>query len=280
MWYSFSKDDMTLLMDFLRHDEWRHVMLSSQFTVDLETIDKEHLLVYRDDRTAPVSAVIYLDSHNRLFFSDLNGTDTAKYLTCCQQVRRWGRPYCLIGEPEVVHFFRAVYQSTDGVEVDYNLMTCHALSNACLCGAWPLGLDYVMSQPEHFESLKSLEIGYQQEEVIVSPRYAVANKVLEQLYRKRLGKETAFHLAADGKALAKAALSSRGFLYDQLGGVYTLKALRGNHLAYFLLRRMMSSVFANGRGISLFVKKQNQAADTLYKSLGFKERKSYRIYYL
>lgn len=280
MWYSFSNDNRVLLQEFLRHNEWRHVMLSSQFTLGTETVEKEHLLLYRADRTAPVSAVIYLDSHNRLFFSDNDGSDTTKYLACCPQVKRWGRPYCLIGVPEVVHFFRAVFQSVDGVQVDYHLMTCHTLADGCACGAWPMGLEYVMSQAQHFESLKELEICYQQEEVIVSPRYAVAPKVLAQLYRKRLGNETAFHLEAEGRALAKAALSSRGFTYDQLGGVYTHKALRGHHLAYFLLRRIMASVFANGRGVSLFVKKNNQAANRLYQSLGFDVRMSYRIYYL
>ena len=72
--------------------------------------------------------------------------------------------------------------------------------------------------------------------------------------------------------VAKASTNGRGFLYDQIGGVYTLPNFRNRQIARTVLTALMAQLLLQGRKICLFVKERNHTARHLYHEMGFEER--------
>ncbi|MDR3193469.1 MAG: GNAT family N-acetyltransferase, partial [Treponema sp.] len=65
----------------------------------------------------------------------------------------------------------------------------------------------------------------------------------------------------------------------QIGGVYVHPAYRGRGIARRLCAELARELLAEGKGLSLFVKKQNPAARSVYRDIGFKTQADYRISY-
>ncbi|MDR2019792.1 MAG: GNAT family N-acetyltransferase, partial [Treponema sp.] len=73
--------------------------------------------------------------------------------------------------------------------------------------------------------------------------------------------------------------NAESFTCFQIGGVYVLPEYRGRGIATRMAASLSSRLLAQGKNISLFVKKQNPAARAVYKKIGFKVLKDYRICY-
>ena len=79
--------------------------------------------------------------------------------------------------------------------------------------------------------------------------------------------------------MGKINTNAASFTRVQIGGVYVLPEYRGLGIG-----RRMTAVFAGelqarGWGLTLFVKKNNPAAQKIYRSIGFEEAGDYRISY-
>lgn len=83
----------------------------------------------------------------------------------------------------------------------------------------------------------------------------------------------------DEKLVAKAGTNATGFKTVQIGGVYTQKEFRGKHCATRLMETLLFRIIKMHRAAVLFVKVENQGANILYNSLGFKKIGSYSIAY-
>jgi predicted GNAT family acetyltransferase len=79
--------------------------------------------------------------------------------------------------------------------------------------------------------------------------------------------------------LSKAGTNARGFDADQIGGVFTVEEERGRGLARRVMDALLGRIFQEKSQASLFVKKLNPAAVTLYRRLGFRELEDFRISY-
>jgi len=88
-------------------------------------------------------------------------------------------------------------------------------------------------------------------------------------------------LAAElnGRLVGKINVNAVSFTRYQIGGVYVHPDFRGLGIARQMAAEFTASLAAEGRGVTLFVKKSNLPARRLYAGLGFSVRGDYRITY-
>ncbi|GHV61850.1 hypothetical protein AGMMS49587_07060 [Spirochaetia bacterium] len=126
--------------------------------------------------------------------------------------------------------------------------------------------------------LLPLQAGYEQEEVL--PRGAVFDPASSRAALEHiLAHEHILGAELDGRIIAKANTSAKSFTRYQIGGVYVHPDYRGRGIATRLCAELFRDLLLTGKGLSLFVKKQNPAARSVYRSLGFEFLADYRISY-
>ncbi|HUI72947.1 MAG TPA: GNAT family N-acetyltransferase [Spirochaetia bacterium] len=128
------------------------------------------------------------------------------------------------------------------------------------------------------DALFPLQRAYELEEVVVDPRHFSDAQCLK-LLRKTLREELVFVVLKDGVPLAKAATNARGFVVDQIGGVFTVPEARGRGLGRLVVSELLKRVLREKEGACLFVKKRNRPAISLYERLGFSPVTDYVISY-
>jgi hypothetical protein len=128
------------------------------------------------------------------------------------------------------------------------------------------------------DELAPLQAAYEKEEVlpagsVFSPaasRVNIANIIANgRLLAARL----------DGRLVGKINVNAVSFTRYQVGGVYVHPDFRGMGIARCMAEEFISSLVSDGRGVTLFVKKNNVAARRLYLGLGFTVTGDYRITY-
>ncbi|GHV11646.1 hypothetical protein FACS189491_03230 [Spirochaetia bacterium] len=162
--------------------------------------------------------------------------------------------------------------------IDYDLMALDQEPAADCFKAGPPGL--IIRQPgsKDMAKLLPLQTAYEQEEVLprgaaFDPSYSRAT--LEHIFSR----EHILTAELDGRIIAKVNTSAESFTRRQIGGVYVHPDYRGRDIAVRLCAEMIRSLTSSGRGISLFVKKQNIAARSVYRRIGFEILSDYRISY-
>ena len=86
-------------------------------------------------------------------------------------------------------------------------------------------------------------------------------------------------LETEGRIVARAQTNASGYAREQLGGIIVLPQLRGRGYGRLVVAELAESILKEGRGLSLFVKKENLKARALYLSLGFKFSGNFRVDY-
>ena len=126
--------------------------------------------------------------------------------------------------------------------------------------------------------LAALQAGYEQEEVL--PAAADFNAAVSRLNMEQIfSKEQMLVAELDGRVIGKINTNAATFTRYQVGGVYVLPEYRGRGIARRMAGEFITSLVAQGRGISLFVKKSNLAARRVYRRIGFETLGNYRINY-
>jgi uncharacterized protein len=123
-----------------------------------------------------------------------------------------------------------------------------------------------------------LQCAYEKEEVLlVGDRLnAAASRILLE---KSLKKETVWLAEYRGAVIAKAGTNARGFLWDQLGGIFVGNEFRSRGVGRWIVANLISALSREGKGTCLFVKKTNTGAITMYRRLGFEIRENFSISY-
>jgi predicted GNAT family acetyltransferase len=161
---------------------------------------------------------------------------------------------------------------------DYNLMALDKALETESPGAFPRGLDLRRPGLADLEAMYPLQAGYEEEEVL--PQGAVFNPAACRLALKKiLSKEQSLIACLDRRVVGKINTNAASFTRIQIGGVYVLPEYRGLGIG-----RRMTAVFAGdlinrGWGLTLFVNKNNPAAQKIYRRIGFEEAENYRISY-
>ena len=128
------------------------------------------------------------------------------------------------------------------------------------------------------DALAALQAAYEQEEVM--PSASEFSAAASRLNTERIfAKEQIYAAEIDGRLIGKINTNAATFTRYQVGGVYVLPEYRGRGIARRMAGEFITELSAQGRGISLFVKKSNTAARNVYLSIGFEIFGDYRISY-
>jgi ribosomal protein S18 acetylase RimI-like enzyme len=128
------------------------------------------------------------------------------------------------------------------------------------------------------EALFELQAAYEKEEIV--HKGSAFNPAACRLNLQRiLGEELILIAELNGRPVGKINCSTRSFTRCQIGGVYVHPEYRGLGIARRMTAEFVSPLIAKGWGITLFVKKKNAAAQSVYRNLGFRSLGDYRISY-
>lgn len=162
--------------------------------------------------------------------------------------------------------------------IDYDIMCIDKSPVESCLASGPPGL--VIRRPEFAEmdALAALQAAYEQEEVL--PLGSTFNPAASRMNMERiLAHEHVFVAEVGGTLVGKINTSAASFTRFQVGGVYVHPRFRGMGVARRMAAEFVRFLVAQGRGISLFVKKSNSAARRVYCHLGFEFQGNYRISY-
>lgn len=161
---------------------------------------------------------------------------------------------------------------------DYYLMSLDINPDLKGYSSGPSNLTLRVPQMIDLDEIAALQAAYEIEEVlpkgsVFSPAASRVN-IANIIYGGQI-------LAAEisGRLVGKINISAVSFTRYQVGGVYVHPDFRGLGIARRMASEFIGSLIAQGRGVSLFVKKSNLAARRLYSGLGFNFKGDYRITY-
>ena len=162
-------------------------------------------------------------------------------------------------------------------QIDYELMS---LDRAPLSGYSPGPAGLKLRKPlfTDMDALAALQAGYEREEVL--PRFAEFSAALSRLNTEHLAAhEQILAAELDGRLVGKINTSAASFTRAQVGGVYVHPGSRGRGIARRMTAEFTAALIAQGKGVSLFVRKTNAPARSVYLALGFQPLGDYRISY-
>ena len=168
------------------------------------------------------------------------------------------------------------YYATE--RVDYALMSLDGVPRPESLRAGPEGLVLHPPLPGDEEALFGLQSAYEKEEVL--PKNADFNPAVCRYNLNRiLSYERVLVAELDHQVVGKINTSAESFTRYQIGGVYVRPDCRGHGIAEKMTAFFSRELVAEGKGVTLFVKKHNEAALKVYRRAGFSTLADYRITY-
>jgi uncharacterized protein len=162
--------------------------------------------------------------------------------------------------------------------IDYELMSMDDALKPGTLKAGPASLTLRPPRPEDEDALFALQSAYEQEEVL--PVNAVFNPAVTRLnIRNILEREQVLVAELDGQVVGKINTSAESFTRYQIGGVYVRPDCRNLGIGARMTAVFAEGLLAQGKGLSLFVKKRNVAACKVYRKIGFSVTADYSITY-
>jgi hypothetical protein len=162
--------------------------------------------------------------------------------------------------------------------IEYELMSLDSAPKPEALRAGPIELTLRSPLPEDEESLFTLQSAYEQEEVL--PASAAFDPAVSRLNLQQILSRGRLLVAElDGQVVGKINTSALSFTRYQIGGVYVRPDCRGLGIGAKMTAVFVQSLLAQGRGVTLFVKKRNAAACKVYRKAGFSVLADYRITY-
>ena len=164
--------------------------------------------------------------------------------------------------------------------IDYDLMCMDQLPHSLIINEkkGPSGLVVRKPCSTDIDALASLQLCYEREEVL--PKASELSAALSRLNIERIyAKEQMLVAELNGRLIGKINTNAVTFTRFQVGGVYVDPAFRKMGIARRMAGEFTAILAAQGRGISLFVKKSNPAARRVYQSIGYQTAGDYRINY-
>jgi ribosomal protein S18 acetylase RimI-like enzyme len=160
---------------------------------------------------------------------------------------------------------------------DYDIMCLDRPPLPCHSTA-PVNLVIRKPTPQDMNALAALHAAYEQEEVLPAAsefRPAASRMNIERIFAE----EQMLVAELGGCLVGKINTNAVAFTRCQIGGVYVHPDYRGLGIAVRMTFEFVESLTAQGRSISLFVKKTNTAARRVYQRIGFEINGDYRIDY-
>jgi predicted GNAT family acetyltransferase len=240
------------------------------------------ILVHNEEKTHNIHEAVMLTRHGSILpLLEKNlfqqSSPVLRYFLS-SMTNYMNRLYSIIGLYDDVRKIEGMLPEQASHHVDYYLMT--VTEDTLISPDFISFRDMVVKKasPADAEKLFSLQRMYELEEVFIDP-LKFNPKVCLSCLKDLLRKELVVYVEANGIPVAKAGTNARGFYTDQIGGVYTETAYRRKGIARGLMYLLLKKIFSTKKIASLFVKKNNTSAITLYRKLGFEIREDFRISY-
>jgi predicted GNAT family acetyltransferase len=135
-----------------------------------------------------------------------------------------------------------------------------------------------VAREDESRHLFDIQKKYEIEEVLLPGNTFNASATIRHL-KQTLREQVVLVAELDGVAVAKANTNARGVFYDQIGGVFTEKALRSCGVGTALMLRLCELVAKDHKSATLFVKEENGPAQKMYRNIGFAVESGFRISY-
>lgn len=162
-------------------------------------------------------------------------------------------------------------------KIDYDLM-CIDRPPSDYLAAGPSGLVIRKPSADDLDGLAALHAGYEKEEVL--PESSEFSAAASRLNTERILKREQILVAElDGRLIGKINTNAVTFTRYQIGGVYVHPDYRSLGVARRMIGIFTADLVSRGRGVSLFVKKSNPGARSVYRRVGFEILGDYRIGY-
>jgi len=190
---------------------------------------------------------------------------------------RGRRVHSVMGLRSEVGTVESVLAPRAAERIDYHLMT-RDCSTVAAPTPDPPGMLIRRAGIVDLTALFPLQKSYEKEEVLLDPGAFNATSCLLHLQRS-LRKEITLVAELDARIVAKAGTNAQGLDYYQIGGVFTEPDYRNRGISRKLLQALLWEIAGLQKHACLFVKKQNEAAIHLYRSLGFQIRDDFSISY-
>lgn len=239
---------------------------------------REYTVAVRVDAASTVSGAI-LQSLAGLYFPVLDPTrrivepDGLRLL-----FRASRRIYSIMGRLGDVFALEAVFPRRAAQFLEYHLMAQQDPPPELPLPRLPRGLQIREARREEARHLFDIQKKYEIEEVLLPGNTFNGAATLAHL-RRTLADQIVMVAEIDGVPVAKANTNARGVFYDQIGGVFTERALRSRGIGTALMLRLLQRIAAQRKNGALFVKKDNAPALRLYKNIGFAVDDGFRISY-
>jgi predicted GNAT family acetyltransferase len=275
-WRKMKKNDVSKLELFLREVENDYVNACGRFLA--RNPSKDYVWILQDGNGNVKASIINSKS---MLIPVLCGAGEIPQIQFLKNFLRLKKIHSVQGLREEVIVIEDILEKSGKVTTDifdYDLMSLDTLPSKKGFLKGPKNLVLRVPQMIDLNVLTPLQAGYEKEEVL--PRGSTFNPALSRFNIANIianGQILAAEL--EGKFVGKINVNAVSFTRYQVGGVYVSPDFRGMGIASRMTTEFITSLVNKGKGITLFVKKNNIPARRLYDSIGFKVKGDYRISY-
>jgi len=272
-WRKIKKSDFPRVEKLLKDAENNYVNASAKFLLQKEA---NVLIWVLSGKKGDIQAVILNWKNNILpVLCGYNGSlnDFNKEFLLSAKI------HSLQGlKQEVMALEKEITKSREPKEIiDYQLMSLDAPPKKKHTAS-SLNIKLITPKMTDIDAIAPLQAEYEKEEVL--PKGAAFSPAASRVNAANIiANGQVLAAQVDGRFIGKINVSAVSFTRYQVGGVYVYPEFRGRGVAGAMAYEFISSLFSQGRGVTLFARKSNNAACRLYLSLGFKNINDYSIIY-
>ncbi|MDR2078860.1 MAG: GNAT family N-acetyltransferase [Treponema sp.] len=184
----------------------------------------------------------------------------------------------LLEEAEILEAALAKLGYRTAEHRNYDLMTLDSPPERRSPGLNLRGLTLRRPDFTDLEAMYPIQAAYEKEEVL--PKGAAFNSAACRFSLSNiLAHEQSLIACMEDRIVGKINTNAASFSRLQIGGVYVLPEYRNQGIGYRMTADFAGDLITQGRGLTLFVKKDNPAAQKIYRRIGFKTIGDYRISY-
>jgi len=279
MWKKAQAQDLPELIKLLSDREWENMHFSSRiFNKGKPRLPSRKGSVYllKDFRGNLKAALMFWEKYQLFPLFPPEGLSLPELESMVGFCKKEApRLFSLIGRADAVEQLLAILPLTPEDTIEYRLLT--------LKGPFPKpddspGLRFKTALPGDINRLFPLEADYQREEVLRHPEY-LNEPYARRLFLRQIKEQCVVYTLKGKEPVAKAATNAQGFLYNQLGGIFTSRKYRNQGIALKTLKYLLYQTDQDQRHACLFVKEENGSAKALYRNCGFQDRGRFMISY-
>jgi len=189
------------------------------------------------------------------------------------------RPSACLGAASHVAALISAMRWKPALDIPYDAMIFRrGTATRDMAGRGPMRIVYRRALSSDLGALYPLAAEYERTEVLTR-LHTFDPSACRASQARSLERMTVYLAEAGGRVVARAQTNALGFSTEQVGGVFVDPAHRGQGLGRGIMTALVNDIVSRGKNVSLFVKKSNTVASSLYRSMGFEIDREYRVTY-